>query len=112
VLNAIQELTETTVPLVYWTGYASLVIVTTPFIKYWSTTISETPLQRVFPRRWLDSDGRKIREFWKAALKAVLGLVIFRPGISLVGISQRPVFLASTHHTFADRDQMAFAINI
>ncbi|KXN81127.1 hypothetical protein AN958_06081 [Leucoagaricus sp. SymC.cos] len=79
----------TTVPLVYWTGYNSLVLVSAPFIKYWSTKISDTPLQRIFPRRWLDTEGRRIREFWEAALRAVLGLVIFRPGISQTEIRWR-----------------------
>ncbi|KAF5355772.1 hypothetical protein D9756_004049 [Leucocoprinus leucothites] len=88
-LNAIQTLSKATVPLVYWTGYISLVLVSAPFIKHWSIKICETPLQRVFPRRWLDTEGCRIVEFWEAALKAVLGLVIFRPGISQTEIKWR-----------------------
>jgi len=85
-LDAIKELSKATVPLVYWTGYESLTLVTAPFIKHWSVTISEVPLQRIFPRRWLDTEGRKIAEFWEAALRSVLGLVVSRPGISQVWI--------------------------
>ena len=87
-LDVIQELSKATVPLVYWTGYESLTLVTAPFIKYWSITISENPLRRVFPRRWLDTEGRKIAEFWEAALRSVLGLIVFRPGISQVCICE------------------------
>ena len=38
----------------------------------------------VFPRRWLDIYGRKLKEVWEAAVRAVLGLVLLRPGISQV----------------------------
>ncbi|KAF9455017.1 hypothetical protein P691DRAFT_691292 [Macrolepiota fuliginosa MF-IS2] len=88
-LQTVQELERTSVPLVYRTGYSSSVLVSAPFIKYWSIKISESPVQRVFPRRWLDTEGRKIGEYWEAALKAVLGLVIFRPGISQTEIRWR-----------------------
>jgi transcription factor C subunit 3 len=91
-ISVIEELARTTVPWVYWTGYASLVLVSAPFIKYWSVKLSENPLRQIFPRRWLDTDGCKIREFWQAALKAVLGLVIFRPGISHVRVYLRASF--------------------
>lgn len=98
-LNAIQELTKTTVPLIYWTGYASLALVSALFIRHWSVKVSESPLVRIFPRRWLDTEGRKVREFWEAALKAVLGLVIFRPGISQVCDGRGKIFPVSNSQT-------------
>lgn len=83
-MGAIQDLTKAAIPLIYWTGYASLVLVSASFIKHWSASVSEKPIKRVFPRRWLDTEGHRIAEFWELALKTVVGLVIFRPGISQV----------------------------
>jgi transcription factor C subunit 3 len=84
-LDVVQELMKRTVPLIYWVGYASLSLVSALFVKSWSIKISESPVVRIFPRRWLDTQGRQVVEYWQAALKAVLGLIIFRPGISEVG---------------------------
>ena len=41
----------------------------------------------VFPRRWLDIYGRKLDEMWEAALRAVVGQILLRPGISQVRTS-------------------------
>lgn len=103
---------KTTVPLVYWSGYSTPVLVSASFIGHWSVKVSESPVQRVFPRRWLDTEGRKIGEFWEAALKAVLGLVIFRPGISQVCGSHNAFRFSRLMMGFADGDQMALAINL
>jgi hypothetical protein len=84
-LDAVQELMKSSVPLIYSLGYASLSLVSALFVRGWSIQISESPVVRIFPRRWLDTQGRQVVEYWQAALKAVLGLVVFRPGISEVG---------------------------
>lgn len=49
------------------------------------TLLAELPKQRVLPRRWLDINGSVIGGFWQAALRAVIGLIAFRPGITEVG---------------------------
>lgn len=45
-----------------------------------STT--QRPLVRAFPRRWLDINGQRIGNLWKAACRAVVGVVVFHPGIA------------------------------
>ncbi|KAG6814043.1 hypothetical protein H0H92_003893 [Tricholoma furcatifolium] len=44
--------------------------------------VSENPATRILPRRWLDISGRKVVDFWEAAVKAVMGVVVFRPGLT------------------------------
>jgi transcription factor C subunit 3 len=63
-------------------GYgSSLYLVSAVHITKWTVSVSSNPLTRVFPRRWLDITGARITEIWEAALKCVVGTVIFRPGI-------------------------------
>lgn len=97
-LDAVRELTKPIVPLIFWTGYASLSLVSALFVKSWSIKISESPVVRIFPRRWLDTQGHQIVEYWQAALRAVLGLVIFRPGISQVGRRRGKLLPVSNHN--------------
>ncbi|TFK36810.1 hypothetical protein BDQ12DRAFT_633054 [Crucibulum laeve] len=78
----LQRMTESNVPLIFWTGYSSLVIVSAFFSSKWTVLISENPMIRVFPRRWLDIEGLRIADFWEAAVRAVTGVIIFRPGIT------------------------------
>lgn len=51
--------------------------------------VSEEPRTRVFPRRWIDIRGDRIPNLWAAALRAVLGTLVFRPGISQAELSWR-----------------------
>ncbi|KAI0304649.1 hypothetical protein BC826DRAFT_977421 [Russula brevipes] len=67
----------------------SLMDSTVPLVAPWTVTISEEPRINVLPRRWLDVRGAKIREVWRAALRAVIGTVVFRPGISQAEIVWR-----------------------
>jgi len=46
--------------------------------------ISKNPSTRIFPRRWFDLTGKKALDVWESALKAVVGVVVFRPGVSQV----------------------------
>lgn len=80
--SIIRKLMESPVPLLFWTGYTSLVLVSSAFLKNWTVQVSDSPVIRVAPRRWLDISGLKVVNFWEAALRAVIGVIIFRPGIS------------------------------
>ncbi|KAF8058258.1 hypothetical protein FPV67DRAFT_530991 [Lyophyllum atratum] len=73
---------ESPVPMLFWTGYSALVLVSSAYIKNWTVLVSESPATRIFPRRWFDISGLKIVDFWEAALKAIMGVIIFRPGVS------------------------------
>ncbi|KAI0768599.1 hypothetical protein BD413DRAFT_563329 [Trametes elegans] len=97
------------VPLAHWVGYAEVVLVSTAHVRPWAVAVADPDAgaelevggeagsavakQRtktlVFPRRWLDIYGRKLPEVWDAALRAVLGLVLLRPGISQAEIRWR-----------------------
>jgi oxalate---CoA ligase len=71
-------------PLLIETGYSSAVLVSSLFLQPWTVIVSGSPRTRVFPRRWLDVIGVKVPEFWEAALRAVIGVIVFRPGVSQV----------------------------
>lgn len=78
------QMVEASIPQVYWTGYESLVLVSAHFIAKWSVIVTKDPMCNLFPRRWLDIRGNRVPSFWQAALRAVMGSVVFRPGISQV----------------------------
>ncbi|KAL0950736.1 hypothetical protein HGRIS_007510 [Hohenbuehelia grisea] len=78
----LQRLTEASIPLVFWTGYTKLVVVAARYLKHWSVLISEEPLRRVLPRRWIDITGNRMADVWDAAWRAVIGVIAFRPGIN------------------------------
>lgn len=80
---------EADLPQIYWTGYESLVLISAHAVAKWSVLVSREPLINAFPRRWLDIRGVKVPDFWQAALRAVMGLIIFRPGISQVSPQDR-----------------------
>jgi len=52
------------------------------YLQAWTVLISENPRVRIFPRRWFDLAGKKVLNVWESALKAVVGVIAFRPGIS------------------------------
>ncbi|TEB39044.1 hypothetical protein FA13DRAFT_1725006 [Coprinellus micaceus] len=83
----IQALVESDIPPVHWVGYKDLLLVSAEHSSAWTVLVSDSPLSRVLPRRWLGIDGQKIHDYWQTALRAVMALVIFRPGISQVGSS-------------------------
>ncbi|GLB36492.1 putative B-block binding subunit of TFIIIC [Lyophyllum shimeji] len=80
--SIVKRMTESPVPMLFWAGYSSLVLVSSAYIKNWTVLVSENPATRIFPRRWFDISGVKITEYWDAALKAVMGVIVFRPGVS------------------------------
>nr|GAT43664.1 predicted protein [Mycena chlorophos] len=76
--RVVGKMTDCTTPLVFWAGYSSLVLVASVHSRAWTVAIS--PEMRVFPRRWLDMTGNKLLDRWQAALRAVMGVLIFHPG--------------------------------
>ncbi|TFY76774.1 hypothetical protein EWM64_g7235, partial [Hericium alpestre] len=72
---------DSSIPLIHFTGYSYLVMVSASHIQPWTVIVSNEPLTRILPRRWLDIRGTKMADVWEAALRAVIGVIIFRPGI-------------------------------
>ncbi|KAI0935940.1 hypothetical protein AcV5_004217 [Taiwanofungus camphoratus] len=84
VFAAVDRMTDTALPLAYWTGYTSIVLVSAAYIRPWAVAItdSEGSKAMIFPRRWINIVGRKMSDVWEAAVRAVSGMVLFRPGVS------------------------------
>ncbi|PCH33343.1 hypothetical protein WOLCODRAFT_159996 [Wolfiporia cocos MD-104 SS10] len=89
--SLIKRMTETPVPLAFWTGYTSVVLVLTAHIRPWTVLIPREDNYEaiMLPRRWLDIAGRQMTDIWEAALRAVIGVVLQRPGISQAEIRWR-----------------------
>ena len=75
---------ENFIPLVVLAGHSRSVVVCARQSVAWTVTVSDEPRINVLPRRWLDLRGVKMRETWRAAMRAVIGVLVFRPGISQV----------------------------
>lgn len=80
----LRMLTAFPTPLCFWAGYRQQVLVHTAFMKNWTVLVSEDPPIRVQPRRWRDVNGTLVNDVWEAGCRAVVGVVVFRPGLSLV----------------------------
>lgn len=106
----VHRLTTAPIPLVFWAGYSSLVLVSSLFSKKWSVVISDNPLTRVYPRRWLDIVGIRVADYWDAALRAVMGVVIFRPGITQVSYQNDQDTITPANHSISGRASLALAI--
>ncbi|KAJ6519412.1 hypothetical protein C8R45DRAFT_1066116 [Mycena sanguinolenta] len=81
-LAAIGSITECAVPLIFWAGYQSLVLVASSYLPAWSVLLSMEPQMRIFPRRWLDMTGTKVMDVWEAATRAVMGVLVLHPGVT------------------------------
>ncbi|OCH96710.1 hypothetical protein OBBRIDRAFT_787280 [Obba rivulosa] len=81
---AVSRLTDSLPAPAIWTGYTSVVLVSSYYLKDWTVSVPETEDSKIliFPRRWLDIFGRKIIDVWEAALKAVTGIILLHPGVS------------------------------
>ncbi|CAL1696293.1 unnamed protein product [Somion occarium] len=81
---AIDHLTNATIPLAFWSGYTKIVLVSSEFLKAWTAPVllSEGALTQVFPRRWLDINGRELADVLESAHRAVMGVILFKPGIT------------------------------
>ncbi|KAL1737684.1 hypothetical protein HDZ31DRAFT_51942 [Schizophyllum fasciatum] len=75
-------MTDMDTPALFWVEYTPSKLVSSSFLAEWTVVTSVGPVQKVFPRRWLDIRGMKMMDLWEAALRAVIGVVLFRPGIS------------------------------
>lgn len=84
--TVIDRLTGAAIPLAFWTGYTRIVLMSSEFLDVWSVPIprSEGGLIRVFPRRWLDIHGGELTETLEAAHKAVVSVILFKPGVTQV----------------------------
>lgn len=88
----LSHLTHATVPLAFWAGYTSPLLVGSKYASAWTVSIpipgrgvdDKSHVRMVLPRRWLDIHGNLIEKTWNAALKHVVGWVWLRPKISLV----------------------------
>lgn len=87
--RVIDRFTSATIPLAFWTGYTRIVLVSSKFLDAWTVPIprAEGMLIRVFPRRWLDIHGRELVDILEAAHKAVMSIVLFKPGVTQVSTS-------------------------
>jgi oxalate---CoA ligase len=83
-LFALASLMDNPIPLVVLVGHSRPLVVGARQSAGWTVTVSEEPRINVFPRRWLDVRGVKVRETWRAAMRAVMGILVFRPGITQV----------------------------
>lgn len=91
-----------------------MVLVSADHIRPWTVTIvdGDQPKAMVLPRRWLDIHGMRINDVWEAALRAVVGIILLRPGVSQVSsflvlaISQGP------DRPFVVRDSLATSIGV
>ncbi|KAJ4476656.1 hypothetical protein J3R30DRAFT_3292589 [Lentinula aciculospora] len=84
VLSVVSKMTGELRPFLHWVGYNSSLLVSSAHAGSWTVALSDSPLIKVFPRRWLDIFGKKVIDVWEAALRAVVGAIVFRPGISQV----------------------------
>lgn len=84
ILTLVHRMTDLPSPLLFWTGYTLPVLVSSLYLQAWTVLISEKPRAMIFPRRWFDLAGTKVPDVWESALKAVVGVVVFRPGVSQV----------------------------
>lgn len=85
----LRMLTAFPTPLCFWAGYRQQVLVHTAFMKNWTVLVSEDPPIRVQPRRWRDVNGTLVNDVWEAGCRAVVGVVVFRPGLSLTEMRWR-----------------------
>ena len=82
VVSVSESLMNNTIPLIVRVGHVRPRIVCSSQSAPWTVVVHEEPRINVLPRRWLNTTGEKVGELWRAALRAVIGIVVFRPGIS------------------------------
>ncbi|TCD70634.1 hypothetical protein EIP91_002353 [Steccherinum ochraceum] len=89
--TVVTHLTDAPVPLAFWAGYKEIVLVSSTHVRAWTVVTSQGDdgLVRAFPRRWLDLSGSLVKSVWDAALKAVMGVIVFRPGLTQAEIRWR-----------------------
>ncbi|KAG9026312.1 hypothetical protein FRB95_009009 [Tulasnella sp. JGI-2019a] len=84
--SIVKHLVFCPVPLLFWTGYSSPILVGCEYLRAWTVACpgsTTNPVPMVFPRRWIDIHGDVIERVWRNALRSAAGWVYNRPGISL-----------------------------
>ena len=89
--NCFELLATAPLPLLMWTGYDTARLVYRGYAEAWTATLGKAgtdegsqAVTRLWPRRWLDIQGRLIEDGWYAAVRAVASMVHLRPGIPQV----------------------------
>ncbi|EIW86464.1 hypothetical protein CONPUDRAFT_86434 [Coniophora puteana RWD-64-598 SS2] len=80
--SVVDKMVTAPFPLLFWAGYSTATLVSCDYLRAWTIITDDGLKTRAFPRRWLDIKGVKVTATWEAALRAVMGVVLFRPGIS------------------------------
>jgi hypothetical protein len=87
VQSLLERVDELAAPPFIQTGYAQPLLVSINHLGAWAVPVGQSqdgdePLAHVLPRRWLDIWGGQISTVWASAMRAVLGHVVLRPGIT------------------------------
>ena len=88
VYDMVDKIISRRTPLFFWTGYLSIVLVSSAYLQTWSIVVS-TSEGMVKPRRWTDIRGSQVPEVWEAGLRAVIGTIVSRPAITQVSVGER-----------------------
>ena len=82
--SVLLRLSKLDVPLIYFVGYPMAIAVSAKYIGRETLTLPlpNKPTAKIFPRRWLGIQGKRIAEIWEAALRATVGLIHLKPGLS------------------------------
>ncbi|KAF8589533.1 hypothetical protein K439DRAFT_1332462 [Ramaria rubella] len=87
--GVIQSFISAKPSLCHWVGYNYPVLVSRRHLGHWSISIPGPAPRLIFPRRWLNIKGERMHDVWNAGLRAVVGVLILRPGIPQSELRQR-----------------------
>ena len=88
VYDVMDKIISQRIPLFFWTGYLSVVLVSSTYLQTWSIVVPISEVT-VKPRRWIDIRGSQVPEVWEAGLRAVMGTIVSRPAITQVSVGKR-----------------------
>lgn len=83
VCGVVDKIISRPMPLFFWTGYISIMLVTSTYLQTWNLIVPTLPAM-VKPRRWTDINGAQVPEIWEAGLRAVMGMIVSRPATTQV----------------------------
>src|SRR5712691_12408921 len=112
VLSTLSSLMNSTIPLVVLVGHSRALAVSARHSDAWTVAVSEEPRMNVLPRRWFDTTGVKLRDTWRAALRAVIGTIVFRPGISQVSNDRAATSREAEVDVITGRNSVAVTISV
>ena len=81
--GVMDRVTSRRASLFFWTGYLSVVLVSSTYLQSWSLVVPKS-LVMVKPRRWTDINGSQVPEVWEAGLRALIGMIVSRPAVTQV----------------------------